>query len=207
MMKVNSILEIMRKNTLLLVSIGFFLLMGLACTKEEPGPIVDYQRVTIKQEFSNDWSRWTYNGGEISGSIRTEFSNSWNRWLYNGQSQNGQIRTEFSESWDRWNYYSSEGLISIRTEFSESWNRWEIEGPALDETIFIRTQISNDNTRWVISTPSSINIAELKTEFSNDYRRWELRYNPEQVQLEELEIIPMLFIAVFTASVYEQQVF
>ena len=81
MMKANSILGIMRNNRLLLVSIGFFLCMGLSCKKAEPGPLVDYQRVTIKQEFSNDWSRWSYKGDEISGNMRTEFSNSWGRWL------------------------------------------------------------------------------------------------------------------------------
>jgi hypothetical protein len=201
--------HIVLKRRILSVVKFIFLLFILplsSCEKEEPESFVNYQTITLKQEFSNDWSRWKYSGDSMNGTFKTAFSNSWDRWLFNGQNQNGQIRTEFNESWDRWNHSINGSVISIRTEFNESWNRWKVTGSTLDETLFIRTQFSGDNTRWVVSTSQSVNIAEFKTEFSNDYRRWVFKMKPDQFHFTVEEMNTIFFIAIFTASIYEQGV-
>lgn len=177
-----------------------------SCVKE-PQQFNEHQTVELRQEFSNDFSRWTFRDDSLNGSIRTEFTNSWDRWLIEWGGINGAIRTEFSNSWDRWNFYVNGSIISIRTEFSDSWNRWRITGNHLDATMYVKTQFSDDNTRWTVSSSEKGQIAELKTVFSNDYNRWDLRINLDQEALTHEEIMVVVFIGVFTSSVYEQEVF
>lgn len=188
--------------------IGAFVLcfFTISCEKE-PQQFNDYHTIELRQEFSNEWNRWTLKDDSLSGYIKTEFSNSWDRWVIDWGSINGSIRTEFSNSWGRWNFYVNGSIITISTEFSESWNRWRISGNSLEENLFVRTQFSDDNTRWTISTDQKGQVGELKTEFSNDFGRWQLRNNLDQENLKSEEIMAVLFIGVFTAAVYEQEVF
>jgi hypothetical protein len=193
----------MQLNTSYIVLSIFSLVLG-SCEKETT-EFTNYQTIELRQEFNNDWSRWHFSGDSLSGNFRTEFSNSWNRWVTINSNQISQIRTEFINSWNRWNYLTNGNIISIRTEFTESWNRWIISGSSLEHPLYLRTEFSDNNTRWVVSSTESVNMAELKTEFSNDYRRWVFRMKPDEFVFEMNEINAILFIAIFTASIYEQE--
>lgn len=187
---------------LLILLFPFFL---LSCKKEEV-IFKNYETIEIRQEFSNDWSRWIVESDSINGTFKTEFSNSWDRWLTELDNDNGIIKTEFSNDWDRWKFNINGNSITIKTEFNESWNRWIISGNSLEENIFVKTEFSDENTRWIISTAEKGQVAQLKTIFSNDYGRWELRLEVDEKQFTSEELTATLFIGVFTSSIYEQEV-
>jgi hypothetical protein len=191
----------MRETSVYLVFL--FLFLHVSCEKETP-TFINYQTYEIKQEFSDDWSRWIIHSVSLNGNLRTEFSQSWDRWLFFLENDFGAIRTEFNDEWDRWNINLNQ--INIKTEFNESWNRWLIAGNSATETITIRREFSDNNTRWLIYSSENGEIGLLKTTFAHDYRRWMLRLNADKSNLSAKEILSLLFIGVFTSSIEEQNI-
>ncbi len=150
--------------------------------------------------YYGDWDEWElFMDGYKVATFQTSVSEDWDSWVFTFGDKTGRIMTCVSEDWDCWEIYADTNYYRLTTYVSEDWDRWELYDTAL--IMYAQTYVSDDFDRWELYYNDK--KIYFQTTFSEGWDNWEF-YSADSVLNDTLSMVTASFLAIFTASIYQQ---
>ena len=114
--------------------------------------------LTMRWELNDDWSKWDYRLGEISGSIDMKWRDNPEEWEVRGFDELVYARTVWPRDLSRWRLKDDEITIQFGSRFTHRADEWSIQTKQYGDFV-IYTEFEADPRDWII-------IDELSEEVS-----------------------------------------